>query len=97
MTFLLFWALAVIGFTQIVCVSLLFKPFREWSRWPELLKSLWKCPLCCGVWLGLGLSLTGFGPGSEFVRYPWVFDSMACAAVCWIAHIVLVALGSKKL
>ena len=66
------------------------------------------CPVCTGFWIGLGLSLAGWGvfahPDAadallrlsvlKHVRH--VFNGGAASAVCWIAHVVLSSLGAER-
>ncbi len=100
-THLVFWMLVVTGFTQIVCVSLIMKPFREWSRWPYMIKKLLLCPLCMGFWAGILFSVIGLSPAASLITWDnhlYAFlDALAASAVCWFAHVVLLKLGSDKL
>lgn len=100
--FFAFWMLVVVGVTQVVCVSLLFKPIREWHYLPSIVQKMLRCTMCFSVWAGFGLSLLGFGPTSHlFIEWPMrsgsLLDAFAASAVAWLAHNVLNALGASKL
>jgi len=85
------WALTVIGITTIITQSSLFAPIRRGFENVTRSKFL-RCPMCCGFWVGFGLSL--------FLRqdvYTAFLSGCASSAVNWITYVVLVRLGSNDL
>lgn len=56
---LLLFILMACGLTNIITSEYIFEPVREWWqkvwKW-EKMKYLISCPVCCGFWVGLGLS-----------------------------------------
>lgn len=106
------WAMVAWGFTSIVTLSKLFAPLRDaLKRRVPFLGTLAACAMCFGFWAGTMLSIVGMVapsralcPGWFFSRWTtldavmraWV-DGCASSAVCYVALVVLVALGSEKL
>src|SRR3954452_21530595 len=99
MPLILAWALSVHGITQIVTVSRIARPIREAA--PPPLRALLSCPMCFGFWVGLALSLAGFGVVGAFVSWPRlpvaVVDGAGGSAVAWGAHVILARMGALEL
>jgi hypothetical protein len=106
------WALLAWGFTSIVTLSKLFAPLRGFlGRRVPFLGQLARCAMCFGFWAGVALSLVGVAGPSRALTPGWFFsrwttldagvrawvDGCASSAVCYVALVVLVALGSEKL
>lgn len=106
------WALVVWGFTNIVTSSKLFAPLRVFlKRRVPFLGQLAACAMCFGFWAGVVLSIAGVTGPSRALTPGWFFsrvttldaamrawvDGCASSAVCYVALVVLVALGSERL
>lgn len=96
---LILFLLACYGVTNIITVSRLFEPLREWVKRRSEPWGRWiRCPMCIGVPVGLGWCLAGLSPGSNLGR---LGDPLAAAAIssgwCWTVHVVLHKLGADQL
>lgn len=92
-----FWALVVVGATQVVCVSKIFRLVR--AALPRLPLS---CCMCVGWWIGLvlalvpGCGLARWASGCSWWAAPWL-DAFAASAVAWASQVALVRLGANEL
>lgn len=56
------------GITTIITQSKIFKWLRDWTESiNEYWSSVFRCPLCCGFWCGIFLSVVLFSPTATFI------------------------------
>ena len=81
MDFLL-WVLVAFGMTEIITLSKIFKPVREFTEEKiPFLGDMLACSMCTSFWVGGFLSLTYLSPTNNIF-----FDACLATACVWLLH-----------
>jgi len=96
---LIVFLLVCYGFTYIVTLGKIFAPVRDLVMRVSKTVGYWiKCPMCFGLWAGLGWALAGLWPSTGMWR---PLDLLAAGCVssgfCWAARVALYKLGADEL
>lgn len=96
MTYILCWILAHYGLTNILVTSKLFKPIRQRiDAYSDLLGDLVHCTMCMGWWVGIFMSMNGFGMIQSILVMDTLyqqsasvfFDGFFGSATAWLIHV----------
>jgi hypothetical protein len=105
---LLSWILVTYGVTLVLTGSKITAPLRRLfvSLTPTRFRGgvcfFVQCPMCVGLWVGLGLALLEprLGPLATLGLPRWeqgLGEAFAASGVCWAIHVVLARLGAEEL
>jgi len=96
---LVVFLLACYGVTTIVTLGKIFAPVRAAVLRINATAGHWiKCPMCLGLWVGVGWALLGLFPPTADHR--WVDIAAAgpiSSGFCWAMRVVLHRLGEDEL
>lgn len=96
MTYIFCWILAHYGLTNILVTSKLLKPFRIIiDKYSDFFSALIHCIMCTGFWVGIFMSMNGFGliqsilvMDSLYQQTASVFfDGFFGSATAWLIHV----------
>ena len=94
---LLVFLLASYGVTNIITISRLFRPLRDWLAKKSTAAGHWVgCPMCMGVPVGVVWSLLGLSPGSG-LGVALDAAGFASSGWCWMVRVVMHHLGEDDL
>lgn len=89
---LVVWLLATYGMTIILSMSKIFRPIRiQVAHLNPTLGELVSCSMCCGFWIGAGISILGcqvVNPlldGCIVSGFSWLFSSISNAAEVYVS------------
>jgi len=99
----LVWSLGVFGTTNIIVVSTIFSPIREWVLFSDkkdrVLRrfkfpgKLITCPMCMGFWIGCFWSVFLWSPSKELGYYNnfinILFDGFLGSIMSWMLYLLI--------
>ncbi len=96
MTYILCWIIAHYGATNILVTSKLLKPFRQLvDKYSDFFSGLIHCMMCSGFWIGIFMSMNGFGLIQSILAMDTIyqqtaavfFDGFFGSATAWLIHV----------
>jgi hypothetical protein len=97
LTSFIVWSIGVFGTANIISISKIFEPFRNFLKPVPFFGKMVSCVLCTGFWVGVFWGYTMFSPAeylvriSELHRFKFIldplFDGATGSAVTWIIYL----------